>query len=160
VLWRYTGQRISDIIRLGYNDVDEGGFALPQKKTGVRPWCPIFPELEAEMATREKRPDPFLLQESGRSKGKPFTTNGLWRLFNKAREQHAVLQGAVPLGLRASAVVRLRQASLTSQQISDMVDMSVPMIERYFRYADRKAGGQAVLLKLKQQGESRTRAKL
>ena len=64
VLARYTGQRISDVVRLGFTDIDEGGFALRQKKTGVRPWCPIFPDLEAEMATWEKRPGPFLLQET------------------------------------------------------------------------------------------------
>jgi integrase len=103
VLARYTGQRIRDVVRLGFTDIDEGGFALRQKKNGVQPWCPIFPELEAEMATWEKRPGPFLLQEEG--KGKPFTTN----------------QGA----------------------------RGAPRVAGC-RRADRKAGGQAVLLALKQ----------
>ena len=57
-LGRYTGQRISDIVRLNLKDEDDGGFSLPQKKTGVKPWCPIFPELEAERATWERRPGP------------------------------------------------------------------------------------------------------
>ena len=75
VLGRYTGQRASDIVRLGPTDGD-GNTILPrQKKTGVRPVCPIFPELEAEMATWEKRPGPFLLQDSGKNAGQPVTTN-------------------------------------------------------------------------------------
>lgn len=151
VLGRYTGQRISDIARLGPTDVDEGGFSLPQKKTGVRPWCPIFPELEAEMAKWDVRPGPFLLQESGR----PFTPNGLWKKLDKVRVDHRELAGAVWHGLRANAVIRLRQEGYTALQISDMVGMSVPMVERYCRYADRKAGGQAVLLQMKERKQDK-----
>ncbi|WP_246684125.1 MULTISPECIES: integrase [unclassified Mesorhizobium] len=151
VLGRYTGQRISDLVRLGWTDVDEGGFSLRQKKTGARPWCPIFPELETEMAAWEKRPGPFLLQESG----KPFTTNGLWKQLDAVREDHSELAGAVWHGLRANAVIRLRQAGYTSMQISDAVGMSVPMVERYSRYADRKAGGQAILLSLKERKQDK-----
>jgi integrase len=152
VLARFTGQRISDVVRLGFTDIDDGGFALRQKKTGVRPWCPIFPELEAEMSTWEKRPGPFLHQDNG----KPFTTNQLWKVFDAAREEHAELQEAVWHGLRANAVIHLRQAGHSIAQISDMIGMSVPMVERYSRYADRKAGGQAVLLALKGKNANET----
>ncbi|MCT8992040.1 site-specific integrase [Chelativorans sp. SCAU2101] len=151
VLGRYTGQRISDLVRLGWTDIDDGGFRLRQKKTGVEPWCPIFPELEAEMATWEKRPGPFLLQDSGR----PFTTNLLWKMLDKEREKHPELQGVVWHGLRANAVIRLRQEGYTALQISDAVGMSVPMVERYSRYADRKKGGQAILLSLKERKQDK-----
>jgi integrase len=153
MLARFTGQRISDVVRLGWTDIDEGGFALRQKKTGVRPWCPIFPELEAEIAGWEKRPGPFLIQDNGR----PFTTNQLWKVFDKAREDHPSLADAVWHGLRANAVIRLRQFGYSIAQISDMIGMSPQMVERYCRHADRKAGGQAVLLALKQgQNKNRT----
>lgn len=145
VLARYTGQRISDVVRLGWTDIDEGGFALRQKKTGVRPWCPIFPELETEMASWERRPGPFLILDNGR----PYTTNQLWKVFDKAREDHTALADAVWHGLRANAVIRLRQDGNSIAQISDMVGMSPPVVERYSRHADRKAGGQAVLLAIK-----------
>lgn len=145
LLWRYTGQRISDVVRLGWTDIDDGGFALRQKKTGVRPWCPIFPELEAEIATWERRPGPFLMQVTGR----PFSPNVLWKAFDKVRKDNPALAGAVPHGLRANAVIRLRQNGYSIPQISDMVGMSAPMVERYCRHADRKAGGQAVLRALK-----------
>jgi integrase len=154
-LTRYTGQRISDVIRLGWSDIDDGGFSLPQKKTGVRPWCPIFPELEAEMATWERRPGPFLLQEDGRSAGKPFSENQMWKVFNRERAKHPILDGAVPHGLRASATIRLRGAGYTALQISDMVGMSVEMVEHYCRHADRKASGQAVLREYREQGRDK-----
>lgn len=153
-LSRYTGQRISDTVRLNPNDVDEGGFSLPQKKTGVKPWCPIFPELEREMATWERRPGPFLLQDNPKSAGKPFSTNQMWKSFNREREKHPVLHGAVPHGLRANAVIRLRMAGYNALQISDMVGMSVEMVEHYCRYADRKASGQAILREYREQNQA------
>ncbi|RXV64947.1 integrase [Roseovarius sp. A46] len=150
-LSRYTGQRISDVVRLNPNDEDEGGFSLSQKKTGVKPWCPIFPELEAEMATWERRPGPYLLQEHGKSIGKPFSTNQMWKAFDRERKKHPILEGAVPHGLRANAVIRLRGEGYTAMLISDMVGMSVEMVEHYCRHADRKASGQAVLRGLREQ---------
>ncbi|MGX0875975.1 integrase [Roseovarius sp. MBR-154] len=155
LLGRWTGQRTSDVVRLGWTDVDEGGFNLPQMKTGGQPWRPIFPELEAEMRTWEKRPGPFLLQESGKNVGKPVTTNQSWKIFDEARRKQPELEGAVWHGLRANAVIHLRQDGHTCQQISDMVGMSVEMIERYCRYADRKAGGQAVLRDLKERKQDK-----
>jgi integrase len=144
-LSRYTGQRISDIVRFGWSDLDGDGLSLPQKKTGVRPWCPIFPELAAEMATWERRPGPFLLQETGKSAGRPYSTNQMWKVFDREREKHPILAGAVPHGLRANAAIRLRASGLTAMQISDMIGMSVEVIEHYCRHADRKASGTAVL---------------
>lgn len=155
-LARYTGQRASDVVRLGWTDIDEGGFSLRQKKTGVKPWCPIFPELEAEMATWEKRPGPFLLQDVGKNAGKPLTTNQLWKELDKLREAHSDLEGVVWHGFRANAVISLRQKSYTGQQIADMVGMSIEMIERYSRYADRKASGQAVLRDIRERMQDKT----
>lgn len=154
-LSRYTGQRISDVVRLNPNDEDDGGFSLKQKKTGVKPWCPIFPELEAEMATWERRPGPYLVQEGGKGKGKPFSTNQIWKVFDQARKKHAILDGAVPHGLRANAVIHLRGAGYSALQISDMVGMSAEMVEHYSRYADRKASGQAALRELQQHENER-----
>lgn len=154
-LGRYTGQRASDLVRMGWNDIEDGGLCLRQKKTGVRPWCPIVSELKAEMATWEKRPGPFLTQESGKGAGKPFTTNQLWKELDKLRAAHPELEGVVWHGLRANATISLRQAGITALQISDMVGMSVETVELYCRHADRKTGGQNVLRLL----EERNRAK-
>lgn len=155
-LSRYTGQRISDIVRLSPNDRDEDGFRLKQKKTGAEPWCPIFPELEDEMSSWERRPGPYLLQEAGKSKGKPFSTNQMWKAFDRERKKHPVLEGAVPHGLRANAVIRLRVAGHSAMNISDMVGMSVEMVEHYCRHADRKASGQAVLREIREQSNDKT----
>ncbi len=73
-LARYTGQRGSDVIRLGETFVDEGGFRILQKKTGGKIgdiWCPIEEPLAAEMATWTRVPSPYVRQEDGKVTTRP-----------------------------------------------------------------------------------------
>jgi integrase len=42
-LGRYTGQRGSDVVRIGFTDIEDGMIHVVQKKTGVECWCPIEP---------------------------------------------------------------------------------------------------------------------
>lgn len=148
----YTGQRGSDIVRLGWTDVDDGGFRLVQGKTRREVWCPIVDELAAEMATWEKVPGPFVRQDSG----KPFTRKLFSKHFADIREQIPGLSGVTIHGLRATAVIRLRRAGLTTPQIQDIIGMSMPMIERYSRFADKKASGQAAIVKLSERRKNTT----
>lgn len=142
----YTGQRGSDIVRLGWTDIDEGGFRIRQQKTGREVWCPIDEELAAEMATWEKVPGPFVRQESG----KPFTRKLFSKHFDAVRAEIPELAGVTIHGLRATRVVHLRQAGLTTAQIQDVIGMSMAMIERYCRFADKKANGKAAVVKLRE----------
>jgi integrase len=140
----YTGQRGSDIVRLGWTHVDEGGFDLRQRKTGREVYCPVVPELAAEMSTWEKLPGPFVRQDSG----KAFTRKLFSKHFAEARDALPALSGTTLHGLRATAVIRLRRQGLSTAQIQDIVGMSMAMIERYSRFADRKASGKAALIHL------------
>ncbi|WP_238232745.1 tyrosine-type recombinase/integrase [Methylobacterium thuringiense] len=151
MLYVYTGQRGSDVVRLGWTDIDEGGFSVRQRKTGREVWCPIVPELAAEMATWERRPGPFLLQESG----KPFTRKLFSKHFAAVRDETPALAGVTLHGLRCTAVIRLRREGLSTGQISDITGMSLAMIERYCRFADKKASGQAALISLNRTREER-----
>ncbi len=81
----YTGQRGSDAVRLGPTFIDDGGFDLSQIKTGRPVWCPILPELAAEIATWERKPGPYLLQDHG----KPFTRKLLSKHFNEQAQGHS-----------------------------------------------------------------------
>lgn len=140
----YTGQRGSDAVRLGPTFIDDGGFDLSQIKTGREVWCPILPELAAEIATWERRPGPYLLQDHG----KPYTRKRLSIHFNEQRKGIPELKNVTLHGLRATAVVRLRRAGLSTSQIQDVIGMSMAMIERYSRFADRKASGKAAIVSM------------
>lgn len=144
MLYLYTGQRGQDVVRLGPTHVDDGGFNLGQKKTGVDVWCPIVSELAAEMATWEKRPGPFLRQANGET----YDRKLFWKHFTEAIEDIPELDGVTLHGLRCTAVIRLRRAGLSVGQIGDIVGMSLGTITRYCRFADRKSGGKAALIKL------------
>jgi integrase len=144
MLYLYTGQCGSDIVRLGFAHIDDDGFSVCQRKTGREVWCPIVPELAAEIATWEKRPGPFLLQASG----KPYSRKLFWEHFDRTRVDISELADVTLHGLRCTAVIRLRRAGLSTGQIGDITGMSLATIERYCRFADRKASGQAALAQL------------
>jgi hypothetical protein len=143
-LARYTGQRGSDVVRLAETFIDDGGFRLIQKKTGREVWCPIDEALAAEMATWERVPGAYLRQNHG----KAYSRKLLDGQFAAARDQILELAGTTFHGLRGTRVVELRQRGATTMQIQDQVGMSLRMIERYCRYADKKANGKAAVLSL------------
>lgn len=141
-LLRHTGQRGSDVVKMGETYIDDGGFRLSQKKTDVEIWCPIEPVLAAEMATWERWPGPYLRQNHG----KVYSHDLLEHHFAEARDLIPEIAGATLHGLRGTRVVELRQRGNTTLQIQDQVGMSLRMIERYCRFADKKANGKAAVI--------------
>jgi integrase len=155
LLLYHTGQRGSDMVRLGPTMIDDGGFDLGWKgqvKTGVRPWCPIMPELAAEMATWPKRPGPFILN----SQGKPFTRKVFADNFLEQRAKIPELAGCTLHGLRATAVSRLKRFGLADSVIADIVGMSLPMVARYTRFEDKRASGKAALIQIEEHMAKKT----
>lgn len=144
-LLRYTGQRGSDVVRLGETFIDDGGFHIVQQKTGREVWCPIDDVLAAEMATWERRPGPYLYHFRG-----PYRRPILDKHFAEQRAGIPQLANATLHGLRATRVVELRRRGLTTTQIQDQIGMSLAMIERYCRFADKKASGKASVVSLRE----------
>lgn len=151
-LARYTGQRGSDVVRLGETFIDEGGFRLEQQKTGREIWCPIDEALAKEMATWERRAGPYLRHSRGN-----YRRQILDKHFAEQRDKITELAGCTLHGLRGTRVIELRRAGLTPLQIQDQVGMSIAMIERYCRFADKKASGKASVVAL---AEHRKNARL
>jgi integrase len=149
MLLLYTGQRGSDMVRLGPTMIDDGGIDLGprgQQKTGERPWCPILPELAKEMESWDKQPGPFVRNKEG---GK-CTRARFNAFFNEAKAELAAkgitaLEDATLHGLRATACIRLKREGFADSVISDMVGMSICMVQRYTRFEDKRATGKSVL---------------
>jgi DNA-binding CsgD family transcriptional regulator len=148
MLYMHTGLRGSDVVRLGPTDIDtyqgRDAFALTTQKRKREVWCPIMPSLAAEMATWERRPGPYLLQQNG----KPFTRKEFARQFAEARDAIPELMGLTLHGLRATAVINLRRAGLSYAQIGDIVGMSAKQVEGYCRNADMRSNSRAALTHL------------
>jgi integrase len=140
LLYLYTGMRGSDVVRLGPEHIEEGGFWIETQKRKVWVFCPIFPELAEEMKAWDlSGSGPFIRQDDGRAAGKQYTRKLFSKHFAEQRDQIPELAGTTLHGLRATAVIRLRMGGLEYGQISDIVGLSVAMITRYCRFIDKKA---------------------
>jgi hypothetical protein len=152
-LARYTGQRGSDVVLFRPAMIDDGGFRITQKKTGREIWCPIDPALAAEMATWPRDFGLYLQQQPW---GKVYSRKLLTKQFSDACKKIPALAGVTFHGLRGTRVVELRVRGATTLQIQDQVGMSVAMIERYCRFADKKASGKATVIALADRNKNRT----
>jgi integrase len=103
-----------------------------------------MPELAAELATWERRPGPFILNNHG----KPFTRKTFAHNFLEQRANIPELAGCTLHGLRATAVSRLKRFGLSDTTIADIVGMSLPMVVRYTRFEDKRASGKAALIQI------------
>jgi integrase len=82
----YTGQRLSDVLAMGWSDIEGRLISVVQSKTGKRLWVPIHRELKEVLTTIEarerKRSDNVVAmpQLGGtiltNSRGKPWTRDG------------------------------------------------------------------------------------
>jgi hypothetical protein len=143
-----TGQRGSDLIRMGWADIETfrgvDGINVVQQKTGREVWVPITPTLAAAMATWEKKPGPFLTRLDGSRWTRPDLTMA-WTYQRDMNSALKPLAGLVLHGLRGHACVRLLRANANTRQISDMVGMSEPMVARYTRLSLQKENASAAV---------------
>jgi integrase len=148
-----TGQRISDLVRMCWTDIETfrgiDGINVRQKKTDRKVWVPILAPLAAAMKTWERRPGPFLLRANGKAWRSAYLTD---RLDYEKKTNPAIAEIAaadlVMHGLRGHACVRLRRAGLTAMQIGDMIGMSLGMVERYCRFSVQMENAAAAVIQL------------
>lgn len=143
VLGANTGQRGSDLIRMGWSDIEtyQGvqGINVKQKKTSREIWIPITKHLATAMETWEKMPGPFLRKMDGGLWTREQLTAAWVRHRDSNRELDALkTEGLVIHGLRGHACVRLLRAGANTRQISEWVGMSEPMVKNYTRFSDQK----------------------
>lgn len=159
-LGAWTGQRISDLIKMAWTDIQENdgrlGIHVIQKKTGRELWIPFTRQLEEAIATWERRPAPLLL----RNDGARWNRGDLGMAWAAERERNPKLtdcRGLVFHGLRASACIRLRRSRASEAEIAAMVGMSIKMVSRYCRFADQKIDAMAAVHHLDVAGTNRER---
>lgn len=151
-LARYTGLRGSDVVRLHPGMIDDGGFRVTPQKTRrhkLEVWCPIDDRLALEMATWGKELGPYLKQHWGKVYGRKLLT----KQFADAAAKISELAGVTFHGLRSARVVELARQGCTLTQIQDQVGMSAHMVERYRRFSDKKADGQAAVIAMRRKAE-------
>lgn len=160
-----TGQRGSDLIRMGPTDVEtyEGidGINVTQQKTGRKVWVPINSRLAEVLKTWERRLGPWLRDQDDQ----PFRTRKrLTDAWTYERDHNRNLEelkraGLVLHGLRGCACVNLLRAGANTRQISDVVGMSEPMVARYTKLSAQRENATAAIIHLNRTISERERTR-
>jgi integrase len=166
----YTGQRLSDVLAMGWSNIEGRLISAVQSKTGKRLWIPIHRELKEVLtaieARERKRSDNVvaLQQLSGpiltNSRGRPWTRDGFKASWQDELNQSemAVLreQRLVFHGLRKSAVVFLLEAGCTDAETAAITGQSRDMVEHYAKQVSQKRLAAAAILKWEAAHAART----
>jgi integrase len=140
----YTGQRRSDVIRMGPQHVRDGAIQVQQTKTRAKLVIPIVPELVEIIAATPVSGMIFLLNERAR----PFKGNHFGRWFRR-RCDEAGLPHCTAHGLRKAAARRLAEAGCTEHEIKAITGhASLQEVVRYTRAVDQVRLGRRAMNKL------------
>ncbi len=131
----YTGQRRSDVVRMGRQHVREGVMLITQQKTGSRVEIPIHQHLRETVETSETGDLTFLVTKFG----KPFTPAGFTNWFRDMVNE-AGLKDLSPHGLRKAVCRRLAEAGCTPHEIMSISGhKNLKEVTLYTEAANRKS---------------------
>ena len=140
----YTGQRRSDVIRMGRQHISDGAIYVRQQKTGREVWLPIHTALAAILAGASGNMT-FLVT----GQGKPFTPTGFGNWFHD-QCCAAGLRGCSAHGLRKAAARRLAEAGCSTHEIAAITGhASLKEVARYTEAVDRKRLAQSAMAKVR-----------
>jgi integrase len=146
----YTGQRVSDLVRMGQQHVKGEWIAVRQQKTSARLMLKMHPDLMHIMTSVPRDNLTFLVTEHGG----PFSAAGLSNWFGK-RCRAIGLLNCTAHGLRKAACKRMAEAGCTVHEIAAVTGhKSLKEIERYTREVDQaRLAGQALERQLRAERE-------
>ena len=141
----YTGQRRSDVMRMGCQHVRNGVLTVCQEKTGARLSIPLHPTLQTILANTPTGNMTFLTTQFG----KPFTSNGFGNWFRDQCNAAGLPQCSAH-GLRKAAARRLAEAGCTAHEIASITGhASLKQVAHYTRAADQERLASAAMEKVK-----------
>ena len=130
----YTGQRRSDVVRMGRQHIRNGMLHVKQAKTGAELWIPVAPQLQQIIDASPVNQFTFILTQSG----KPFHPNSFSHWFRLECDK-AGLPHCSAHGLRKACARRLADAGCTQHEIAAITGhASLKEIVRYTKGADQR----------------------
>lgn len=135
MLLLYTGQRRSDVVRMGRQHVRGDFLWVKQKKTGTELEIPIHPALRAVLDELPKDNLTFLMT----AYGKPFSEAGFTQWFVECAQEAGLPPRSGPHGLRKAAGRRLAEAGCSALEIAAITGHeSLKEVERYTKSASQR----------------------
>lgn len=137
-----TGQRGSDLVRMGRQHIRNGVLKIKQQKTGMEVEVPVHPDLAAVIAATPASNLTFLAN----GWGKQFTPNGFSFWFSTIAQQAGMPVGYTAHGLRKGCCKRLADMGCSVTEIAAISGhVTLSEIQRYTAaYDRRKAAGSAI----------------
>lgn len=122
-----TGQRIGDVLKMQWGDLDGDGIKVRQGKTGKRLWLPLTRPLLAALDATQRR-SVFILTNY-RATG-PWSYRGASQAVRAIREQIGALDYDIH-SLRYSAASELALAGADDETIAAITGQSLAMVAHY-----------------------------
>jgi integrase len=130
----YTGQRRSDVLRIGRQHVRNGVLHIQQQKTNAKLAIPVHPELLAILDAVPGQHLTYLTTHGG----SPFSPAGFGNLFRDWCNEAGLPKGLSAHGLRKACCTRLAEAGCSEKQIAAISGhLSMSEVARYTKAADQ-----------------------
>jgi integrase len=129
-----TGQRIGDVLRMRWSDIEDGAIRVKQGKTGNELWIPLTPRLGRLLDASARRGFGIVVGEDGR----PLSYRRAAYAVDAIHKQ-AGTRGLTIHGLRHSTAAELAEAGCTDAQIAAVTGhKSLRMVAKYRAGAAQK----------------------
>jgi integrase len=109
----YTGQRRSDVVKMGRQHIRDGVLTVKQQKTGKPLAIPVHPELRTVLDATASEHLTFLVTATG----KPYGGNAFSEQFRNWCDAAGLPKRCKPHGLRKAACRRLAEAGCSANEI-------------------------------------------
>jgi integrase len=130
----YTGQRRSDVVRMGRQHIRDGVLTVKQQKTGITLAIPVHPHLQTVLDATPSEHLTFLVTATG----KPYGGNAFTEQFRKWCDAAGLPQRCKPHGLRKAACRRLAEAGCSANEIMAISGhATMKELVRYTKAADQ-----------------------
>ncbi|KZY05227.1 MULTISPECIES: tyrosine-type recombinase/integrase [unclassified Sulfitobacter] len=129
-----TGQRIGDVLRMGWPNIEAGGINVRQGKTGKLLWVPLTPHLAKALDALPRSDVAFLTKINGPGRLSYRMAAEAMRAARKAIEAEEYDTHA----LRYTAAVELCRAGCSDELIAAVTGQSQRMVEHYTRHVRQR----------------------
>src|SRR5262245_40844874 len=109
----YTGQRRSDVVKMGRQHIKDGVLTVKQETTGTTLAIPVHPHLQAVLDATPSEHLTFLVTTTG----KPYGGNAFTEQFRNWCDAAGLSNRCKPHGLRKAACRRLAEAGCSANEI-------------------------------------------
>lgn len=131
-----TGQRRSDVIRMGRQHIRDGFVTVVQQKTGAKLEIPVTDDLAAIIAATPSDNLTFLTTDRG---NRPYTPQGFTDWFGKMCDAADLDARCTPHGLRKAKARLLAEDECSTHEIASITGhVSLREVERYTKAVNQK----------------------